>query len=155
MGCTCKHKWEPSLLSRNRKEVECVRSWLWLEQSGLSLMSGRIWFWASRKGNKWQGKQMVEGIITPPLCYDSCLALAWTHWMEPTSSLAGPKSCHPDVRKRRPSRHMPPWHHQVPLPFHFLPFWEGGSHGLLHVILDIWHCLVLPFCIRGDCPPSQ
>ena len=67
--------------------------------------------------------------------------------MEPTSSLAGPESCHSDIRKRQPSRHIPSWHHKVLPPFHYLPFWEGGSHRLLHVIPVIWHCWVLSSCI--------
>ena len=75
MGRTCKHKWEPSLLNRNRKEVERMRSWLWLERSGLAPESRRARPWQLEKGIMEKGAKR-EGImaivgkvcdITPPL----------------------------------------------------------------------------------------
>ena len=50
-----------SILSRNRKEVECMRSWLWLEWSGLAPMPGRARLWLSRKGNNWPRERIGEG----------------------------------------------------------------------------------------------
>ena len=82
-------------------------------------------------------------LVFPPATTNSNSKDNCWHWTQP-----GPSGLiSHDIRKWQPSRHIPSWHHQVPLPFHFLLFWEGDSHRHLHVILDVWHCLAFSSCM--------